>query len=728
MSLRGFDKGKSPLYISLVMKLVIVESPKKSETIGRYLGPDFKVLASEGHIRDLSTRGRGGLGIDIEKDFQADWVIPEKKKAVVAKLSRAAKEAEEVYLATDPDREGEAISWHLAKVLRLPIDTTKRLQFHEITKPAITAAMAEPKHIDMNLVSAQETRRLEDRIIGFQVSTLLQRKIGVKSAGRVQSSTLGMIVERQKAIDAFVPVEYWTIAVEVEISGKIYTANLTKVDGKPFKCSTQAEAEAIVSRIPEHLMVSSLSKAVKSISPRPPFTTSSMQQEAYSKYKFSNARTQSVAQRLYEGLEINGEHVGLITYMRTDSTRISPEFFSKHAVPFITETYGKEYLGVLRAGKEGKNIQDAHEAIRPTGTHRTPEVVAKFVNSDEAKLYRLIYCRAMASLMAMKKVERTSVILSGNGLDFSLSGSRTLFKGFEVVYGEFEDEKDEGDLPPLTEGGIVEVKNRLPEQKFTKPEPPYNEASIVKAMEEKGIGRPSTYASTIETLIKRKYVTSAKGVLTPTEDGIKTVTVLNKYFPDIVSTSYTAEMENKLDRVEEGKETFLEAMNEFYEPFSAKFSLAKEKMYKEPPVYTGELCPVCGKPLVVKANRKGEQFVGCSGYPECTYIKKEAKKEDEPTGELCPDCGAPLVYKLSRKGEKFIGCSAFPKCRYTASVDGIPNKKKEKAVYTEKDYVKKCPSCGTGYLVVKKGRKTSFLGCTNFPKCRYHEWMDNKKK
>ena len=709
------------------MKLVIVESPKKSETIGRYLGPDYKVLASEGHIRDLSTRGKGGLGINIEANFKPDWTISEKKRGVVAKLTRAAKEAEQVFLATDPDREGEAISWHLAEVLKLPVDTTSRLRFHEITKPAITQAMENPSHIDMNLVKAQETRRLEDRIIGFKVSTLLQRNIGVKSAGRVQSATLRMIVDRQNEIDAFVPEEYWTIEIIVEVAGKKLKAALSKVDGKPFKCSSKEEADAIVARIPQILLVTSVSKSPKTIFPAAPFTTSTMQQAAYTKYKFSNAKTQSIAQRLYEGMTINQEHVGLITYMRTDSTRISPEFFTRHAVPFIKEVYGDAYLGFLREEKKGKNIQDAHEAIRPTGTHRTPEVVAQYVSNDEAKLYRLIYCRAMASLMAPKKVEKTSVILSGNGLDFTLSGSRTIFPGFEVIYGDFEDDKDEPTLPDIKEGENIALCKVNPEQKFTKPSPNYNEASIVKAMEEKGIGRPSTYATTIETLIKRKYVTSTKGVLTPTDDGKKTVVVLKKYFPDIVSTDYTAKMEGELDKIEDGSVEFLTAMNDFYGPFMETFDQAKQKMYKDPPVETGEMCPVCGKPLVVKTNRKGEQFIGCSGYPSCTYIKKAEKAPDEPTGQMCPECGSPLVYKTNRKGERFIGCSAFHKCHYTASVDGKPTEKKEKPVYTEKDYVKPCPNCKTGFLVVKKGRKTSFLGCTNFPRCRYHEWLDSKK-
>ena len=710
------------------MKLVIVESPKKSETISRYLGEGFKVVASEGHIRDLSTRGKGGLGIDVDGGFVADWEITPRKKALIARLAQEAGHASEVYLATDPDREGEAISWHLAQVLGLSVENTKRLQFHEITKPAILAAMEHPGHIDLNLVKAQETRRMEDRIIGFKVSSLLQRNINVQSAGRVQSSTLRMIVDRQAAIDSFVPDEYWTIEAEVTIGGKKFVAPLTRVDGKPFKCHSKEEADAILARMPSVLSVSSVSKTERQIYPKPAFTTSTMQQEAFSKFRFSNSRTQSIAQKLYEGLTVHGEHVGLITYMRTDSTRISPEFFARHATPYILETYGREYLGAVRAGKGGKNVQDAHEAIRPTGTHRTPDVVAQYVSADEAKLYRLIYCRAMASLMAPKKVERTSIILSGNGLDFSLTGSRVLFKGYSVIFGEFDDEEEET-LPEINQGDVYDIKKVIPEQKFTKPEPLYNEASIVKAMEEKGIGRPSTYASTIDTLIKRKYVTATKGVISPTEDGIKVVTVLQKYFPDVVSTDYTASMERQLDRVESGETTFLDAMNEFYAPFMENFESAKAMMYKDPDVPTGEVCPICGRPLVYKQNRQKQTFVGCSGYPECKYIKKEEKPAAEEVGEACPECGKPLIYKKNKRGERFIGCSGFPHCHYTRNIDGVPKKKpSSKTTYTEADYVKPCPHCKKGFLVVKHGKKTDFLGCTNFPRCRYHEWITKKKE
>ena len=707
------------------MKLVIVESPKKCETIKRYLGAGYEVMASQGHIRDLSTRGKGGLGIDINAGFAPDYEISKGKQDIVRKLTLASRKADEVLLATDPDREGEAISWHLAQILNLPIATTKRLRFHEITRDGITGALENPSHIDQNLVHAQEARRMEDRIIGFKVSDLMKRRTGVESAGRVQSATLGMIVERQEAIDAFHPEEYWTIAAIVKIGGKEYKANLEKVDGKKFKCSSKAEADAILARMPALLNVAKVEQTEKPIYPKMAFTTSSMQQEAFNRFHFSNKKTQSVAQMLYEGKSIGDEHVGLITYMRTDSTRISPVFFKKHAEPFILEQFGKEYVGSLRDGKKKENIQDAHEAIRPTGTHRTPEKVAPYLTADEAKLYRLIYCRAMASLMAPKRVMNTSVVLEGNGLEFSLKGTRTLFKGFEVIYGEFEDEEEVGLLPEIKEGENFERSGVDAQQKFTKPEPQYNEASIVKAMEEKGIGRPSTYATTIDTIIKRHYVTATKGTLAPTELGIKAVHILAEHFPDVVSTEYTARMENDLDKVERGESTFKATMDEFYEPFSKNFEAARENLKKEPDKETGELCPKCGHPLVYKRNRSGQEFVACSNYPSCKYVQNN-KPEPEYTGNACPECGKPLVYKVSRKGEKFIGCSNFPACRYTANLDGSVKAKKEKAGYQEADFVKPCPKCKTGHLVIKKGKRAEFLGCTNFPRCHYHEWLTKK--
>ncbi|MBP5091849.1 MAG: type I DNA topoisomerase [Bacilli bacterium] len=705
------------------MKLVIVESPHKSITIGRYLGDGYKVVASQGHIRDLSMHGKGGLGIDVEHEFKPDWALSPHKSKIVNDLKNEAKKADEVLLATDPDREGEAISWHLAEILHLDLATTKRLQFHEITKPAIMEAIENPKYIDMNLVDSQMTRRMYDRIIGFKLSSLLQKKMGSKSAGRVQSVTLKMIVDNDAERKAFVPEEYWTIEVEVLVDGKPITLSLSKVDGKTVKIHNEAEAKEIIDRIPEVLELSALDTSKKKVEPKFPFTTSTMQQEAYNRFKFSTNKTQSIAQRLYEGLEIAGENVGLITYMRTDSSRISPEFFNRHAKPFIEETFGKEYVGYVKAAKKGALTQDAHEAIRPTGTHRTPELVAKYVTPDEAKLYRLIYDRAMASLMSPKVVEENKASFTGNGLTFTASGSHTLFKGYEVIYGAFEEQPKE--LPPLKEGAAYSVSEKKKEQKFTQPPAAYSEAKVVKLMEEKGIGRPSTYATTIQTLQKSGYVTSKGGVLTPTEQGIRTTAVLSKYFPEIVSTEYTANMENRLDEIEKGEEKWLEAMNAFYGPFMNKFQEVEKVMWKDQPEETGELCPECGSPLVVRRSKFGT-FIGCSNYPKCRYMKKNPEDEPKETGELCPKCGKPLVIKKNRRGKTFIGCSGYPNCDYIKPDENAAPRKPKKE-YSEADYVKPCPSCKEGHLVVKEGKRAKFLGCTNYPKCRYHEWIEGEK-
>jgi DNA topoisomerase-1 len=706
------------------MKLVIVESPKKCETIGHYLGGDYKVMASQGHIRDLSTKGKGGLGIDIDHDFQPDFVITPSKLGIVKDLKSAAAKSDEVILATDPDREGEAISWHLAQVLGLDVATTKRLQFHEITEPAIEAAIKNPSHIDMNLVNSQETRRMYDRIIGFKLSSLLQKKMSSKSAGRVQSVTLKMICDNDAEIKAFVPEEYWTIEVTLSLNGKEITATLDKVDGKTAAIHNKEEADAIVKRIAQTLDVISVEAEKKKVPSKLPFTTSTMQQEAFNRFKFSTSKTQSIAQRLYEGMDINGEHVGLITYMRTDSTRLSEDFYYKHAKPFILEKFGEDYLGYIKTGKKNDLVQDAHEAIRPTGTHRTPDLVARYVEPDEAKLYRLIYDRALASLMSDKLEEQTTAIFGANGLSFKATGTRTLFKGYEAIYGDFEDD-DTKLLPEIKQGETYTIAKLDPEQKFTKAPARYSEAKVVKMMEEKGIGRPSTYASTIKTLIDRGYVTSKSGIITPTETGLRTTLVLNKYFPEIVSTEYTANMEDKLDEIEEGKESKLQAMNEFYKPFIEKFLTVQAQMYKDPAQPTGEMCPICGSPLVVKKSRYGS-FIACSNYPKCKYIKKEPKAPAKETGEMCPECGKPLVERKDRKGNTFIACSGYPACHYIKGQENKPQA--EKKVYTEADWVKPCPKCKSGHLVVKHGHKVDFLGCTNFPKCHYHEWIDDKSK
>jgi DNA topoisomerase-1 len=574
----------------------------------------------------------------------------------------------------------------------------------------------------MNLVNSQETRRMYDRIIGFKLSSLLQKKMSSKSAGRVQSVTLKMICDNDQEIKDFKPEEYWTIDAVVSLNGSEVKVSLDKVDGKTAKIANEAEAKAVLARIGASMDVTSVLSQEKSVPSKLPFTTSTMQQEAYNRYKFSTAKTQSIAQRLYEGETINGEHVGLITYMRTDSTRLSEDFYENHAKPFILETYGPEYLGSIKYAKKTERIQDAHEAIRPTGTHRTPDLVARYVDVDEAKLYRLIYERALASLMSDKKELQTTALFETNGLTFKATGVRTLFKGFEIVYGEFDDD-DTSLLPEIKENTAYTVKSVDPEQKFTKAPARYTEAKVVKLMEEKGIGRPSTYASTIKTLLDRGYVTSKGGVLTPTENGIRTTFVLNKYFPEILSTEYTANMENELDKIEEGKDSKLQALTSFYGPFMDKYTKVQDLMYKDPAQPTGEICPVCGSPLVIKKSRYGS-FVACSNYPKCKYIKKEPKPEPKLTGEMCPLCGKPLVERKDHKGQTFIGCSGYPACHYIKGQEG----KEAKKAYTEADYVKVCPSCKTGHLVVKHGRRVDFLGCTNFPKCRYHEWIDDKKK
>lgn len=704
------------------MKLVIVESPKKCDTIGRFLGPGYRVMASQGHIRDLSTRGKSGLGIDIEAGFKPDFVLNDSKKAIVRNLKSASEEAEQVLLATDPDREGEAISWHLAEVLGLPVDSTTRLRFHEITRPAILKAIEEPSHIDMNLVNAQETRRMYDRILGFKLSSLLKNKIGAQSAGRVQSATLRMIVDNDDEIKAFKPEEYWTLDITLDINGTKLVASLDKVDGKTPEIHSKEEADKILARLLESYPLVKLETVERRVPSKLPFTTSTMQQEAFNRFRFSTSKTQSIAQTLYEGLDVDGEHVGLITYMRTDSTRISDDFYYKHAVPYIKERFGPEYLGRVKVAKSKERIQDAHEAIRPTGTHRTPEVVARYVEQDAAKLYRLIYERALASMMADKKEAVTTALFEGNGLTFKATGCKTLFEGYCALYGEFE-ENDSKSLPSLKQGEIYSCIAPDLEQKFTKAPARFTEAKVVKMMEDKGIGRPSTYASTIKTLQTRGYISTTRGVVTPTEEGIKATRTLEEYFPEIVSAEYTAKMEDELDDVENGKKSRIKAMEDFYYPFIEKFRDVASKMQKEPDVQTGELCPECGAPLVVKKSRYGT-FVACSNYPKCHYIQKKQKEAPKETGELCPVCGKPLVIRKDKKGREFVACSGYPSCRY---IKGSEEKAAKKEAYTEKDYVKPCPKCGTGHLVIKHGKKVDFLGCTNYPKCRYHEWLPKEK-
>lgn len=692
------------------MKLVIVESPAKCTTIQKYLGENYIVKASLGHIRDLATTGKGGLGVDVENGFAPTYAINKEKIKTVNELKAIAKKAEEVILATDPDREGEAIAWHLSQVLSLDPSTNKRWEFHEITRDSIKSAMESPRTIDMNLVSSQETRRILDRIIGFKLSALLNSKIHSKSAGRVQSAALKLINDHDDNIKNFVPEEYWNILTKINIGGVEYNLSYHGYEGKKKDIATKEQADEILSKIGDNVKVLSIDKSVRTLESKEPFTTSTMQQEAFSKLHFKTKKTQFIAQGLYEGVEIDGEHVGLITYMRTDSTRLSPAFIG-HATEYIVNTYGAEYLGHVKHLQKVGHMQDAHEAIRPTADYRTPESVRKFLTPDQYNLYKLIYNRTMASLMRPKKDEVTKVIFDANGYRFQLEFTKNIFKGYEIILKE-DDNEFRGNMPDIKEGDTFAFLTKEGEQKFTQPPAHLTEAKLVKLMEEVGIGRPSTYVSTIDTLKSRNYINNNAGVLTVTDQGDVTCAVLDKYFPEIVSSKYTAKMESQLDSIKDGTDSRLQILESFYTPFMEELAVAKEKIWKTPNEETGELCPKCGAPLIYKSGKNGK-FVGCSNYPKCDYVQKE-KKELVYTGQSCPQCGSPLVERMDRRGRKFVACSSYPSCKY------IENKPEENA--TEKV----CPKCG-GKLVKKKGKYSSFYGCSNFPTCNYTEKIISRR-
>lgn len=640
------------------MKLIIVESPAKCATIKRYVGDNYTVMASLGHIRDLATTGKGGLGVDVENGYKPTYEISDDKVKTVKGLISTAKKSDEVILATDPDREGEAIAWHLATILKLPLETTKRLEFHEITRDSITKAMLNPRTIDMNLVVSQETRRIVDRLIGFKLSSLIYKKIHSRSAGRVQSATLKILADYEKEIKAFVPEEYWVFTVKAKFNDQIFDLNI-KLDKK--KVTTQEEAQKIIDSIPSSLKVVSTKKVIKSRESKEPFTTSTLQQAAFNKYKYKTKQTQFVAQTLYEGLNIGEEHVGLITYMRTDSTRLSPTYITR-AQNYIIERFGKEYVGKVKRGKENEMAQDAHEAIRPTSNHRTPESVKPYLNRNQYNLYKMIYERAISSLMVPKKDEVTTIVLEGNGVTFTLDGERNIFDGYEVFYKE-DKETNVNTLPKIDEGDIFEVVEKECEQKFTTPPSRYSEAKLVKKMEEVGIGRPSTYASTISILYKRKYIKENEdGLLEVSEHGQKTAGVLNKYFPNIVNASYTAQMEEQLDNIQSGSD-HVKVLDGFYKPFLKDIENGYDKIIKDNPVETGEKCPECGSPLIYKEGKNGK-FVGCSNFPKCNYVQKAPKKELVYTGEMCPNCGKPLVERSDKAGNKFHACVGYPSCKY----------------------------------------------------------------
>ena len=673
------------------MKLLIVESPAKCKTIAGYLGEEYKVDSSLGHIRDLKIKGKGGFGVDIENNFQPEYSILQDKMEVVKQLKIDSENAEHVYLATDPDREGEAISWHLSQVLGLPDKKVSRIVFNEITKTAIIRAIQNDRQIDMNLVHSQESRRILDRIIGFRLSGLLQQKIGSKSAGRVQSVALKLIVEREKEIEDFDKTEYWDIfaTIEKQVAHTNYELKAKFVGTTEGKVDVKTEEQA--DEIIKHLeggtyTVTNITKKVHPRASKPPFITSTLQQDASIKFNYNAQRVMSIAQKLYEGIELGKERVGLITYMRTDSVRLSDEFLAK-AKTFIIEKYGEKYYkGIKKAPTKGKNVQDAHEAIRPTNLERTPESIKRYLAADEYKLYSLIYNRALASLMADASIENTTIDINNNGYIFNLNGEKTVFDGFLTIYEEsnLDNEEKIDKLPEFNLDEELNCTGVQKEQKFTTPPYRYTEARLIRKMEELGIGRPSTYALTMETLRARGYVTMDKRTFVPTAQGRLTIEQLELFFSDIINVKYTADMEKTLDKIAEGQAVWYEELRKFYDVFAPMIENARDNMVKIYPKKTDEFCPVCGLPLIIRRGPFGE-FTACSGYPHCKFIKKKEKKEVVSTGVVCPVCGeGEIVERVSArgrsKGQKFYACSRFPQCKTTYS--GIP-------------LAEKCEVCGS---------------------------------
>ena len=669
--------------------LVIVESPSKSKTIEKYLGKDYKVVSSKGHIRDLATSGPLGLGVDIENGFKPNYVPIKGKGSVIKELKKDVKDSDVVYLASDPDREGEAIAWHLKDALGIKDGQYKRILFHEITHDKVLDAIKHPTVIDDDLVKSQETRRILDRIIGFRLSKLLQSKIGAKSAGRVQSVALKLIVDREREIDAFQSEEYWTITAIFPD----YEAVLFKYKNEDIELKSEEDANRVLDTLSDTYVVESIETKEKGKKSKFPFITSTLQQEASTKLGFSAKKTMSIAQKLYEGIDLEAETVGLITYMRTDSTRLSDDF-TNPARKYIEEKYGKEYVGYVKQGKKKDNVQDAHEAIRPTSVLRSPDKVKSYLKSDEFKLYSLIYKRTLASLMSDAKVSQTTIIFDNHDYKFKTTGQVLLFEGYLKIYKDYESSEDKI-LPKINEKQECITTNVVSEQHFTKPPARYTEAKLIKELEELGIGRPSTYAKIIDTIKERNYVEVEDKKFRPTAMGIETTDKLQEFFSDLINVEYTRDMEEDLDKVAEGKEVWNELLDKFYKLFEPRVKNAFSDMEKKAPEETGEICPECGSPLVVRNGRYGE-FVACSNYPTCKYIKKEKAKEVVIMD--CPNCDGKIIEKKTRRGKIFYGCSNYPKCKFASWDKPIP---------------RKCPECGN-YLTEKNGQ----IKCSS---CSYEE-------
>ena len=671
----------------MTKNLVIVESPSKSKTIEKYLGKDYKVVSSKGHIRDLATTGKYGLGVDVDNDFKPNYIPVAGKKKLISELKKLVKDSDEVILATDPDREGEAISWHLLDTLGIKDTNYERVLFHEITKDKVLEAIKNPTKIDYNLVRSQETRRILDRIIGFRLSKLMQSKTGGKSAGRVQSVALKLIVDREREISSFNSEEYWTITSKFdEIEADLFNYN-----HKDIEINTEEEADSILSKLSDEYKIESVERKKKSKKSKPPFITSTLQQEASTKLGFTAKKTMSIAQKLYEGMDIGSETVGLITYMRTDSIRLSDEFIGA-SYKYIEENYGKDYIGYAKKSKKTENVQDAHEAIRPTSVYRNPEDIKKYLSTDEYKLYKIIYYRALASLMADAKVEATSVILDNNNYQFKINGQILIYDGYLKAYALYEASEDKV-LPDefKNEGSILTTKDVTKKQHFTSPPPRYTEAKLIKELEELGIGRPSTYAKIMDTIKERGYVTIEEKKFVPTEIGIETTDRLQEFFSDLINVKYTAAMETDLDTIALGKLDEIKVLREFYDKFEPEVEKAFGQMEKKAPKETGEVCPNCGSSLVIRKGRYGE-FTACSNYPECKYIKKEEKEVKEIMD--CPKCGGKIIEKKTKRGKIFYGCNNYPKCKYASWDKPTGNLCKECGEpLVEKNGSETCPNC-----------------------------------
>lgn len=666
----------------MAKNLVIVESPHKSKTIENYLGKDYKVVSSLGHIRDLATSGKYGFGVDIDNGFKPDYKIIKGKNKLVKELKKDVKDSDFVYLATDPDREGEAISWHLYDTLGLNDNNYKRIVFNEITKGAVLDSFNKARKIDDNLVKSQEARRILDRIIGFRLSKLMQSKTGGKSAGRVQSVALKLIVDREREIEAFVPEDYY----EIEAMFQDFTAKLDSFGDNKLEIKTEEDAKSILDNLSNMFKIEKVDKKEKAKKSKAPFITSTLQQEASTKLGFTSKKTMMIAQKLYEGVSLKDETVGLISYMRTDSIRLSEEFTGA-TYSYIKDKFGSEYVGYVKKSKKTENVQDAHEAIRPTSIYREPGMIKEYLTNDEYKLYRLIYYRALASLMKDAKVEATLVILDNNNYKFKVNGQVVIFDGYLKIYNDYESSLDVV-LPDFDKYNGSILSDDIEYTKHTtKPPSRYTESKLIKEMEELGIGRPSTYAKTIDTIEERGYVKVEDKKFVPTEVGIETTDKLQEFFKDIINVEYTRMMEDDLDKIAEGDLEWNKLLELFYKDFEPKVEVAFKEMEKKAPVATGEKCPNCGADLVIKQSKYGK-FVACSNYPTCKYIKQNEEKKEIKEIMDCPHCDGKIIERKTKRGKVFYGCSNFPKCKF-ASWD-LP-------------ISEKCPKCN-GTLVEKKDK------------------------